>query len=170
MFIISTLLLRIRFKSIRLKVNMSGKKILIVDDTPGNVDVLRKTLESRGYQISVAPSGEMSLKIVARNLPDLILLDIMMPGIDGFETCLKFRGLPELKETPIIFLSGKATQEDVVEGYKCGASDFLTKPFILEEVLYKVDYLIKWHDTFKENIRLTTQLENYKNRLNSIET
>jgi len=71
--------------------NMAGMKILIVDDTPANLDIMRKVLADKGLSISVAPNGEVALKVVPLVMPDLILLDIRMPGIDGFETCKKIK-------------------------------------------------------------------------------
>ena len=91
--------------------------ILIVDDIPGNVDVLRKTLEVEGYSISMAPSGEVALKIAPKIKPDLILMDVMMPGMDGFETCRKLKEDTVFENTPIIFVTGKAETEDVVDAF-----------------------------------------------------
>jgi diguanylate cyclase (GGDEF)-like protein len=120
-----------------------GNKILIVDDTPENIDVLRQTLAPEGYKISVAPSGEKALNIAQRVIPDLILLDIMMPGIDGFETCARIKKDPLLKDIPVIFISAKSETEDIVEGFNHGGVDYISKPFRQEEVFARVNTHLK---------------------------
>ena len=91
--------------------------ILIVDDILGNLDVLRKTLEVEGYSISMALSGEVALKIAPKIKPDLILMDVMMPGMDGFETCRKLKEDPVFENIPILFVTAKAETEDVVAAF-----------------------------------------------------
>jgi signal transduction histidine kinase len=117
---------------------MAGMKILIVDDTPANLDIMRKVLADKGLSISVAPSGEVALKVVPLVMPDLILLDIRMPGIDGFETCKKLKSDPITKDIPVIFLSAKTDTTDVVQGFTVGGVDCITKPIFREEVLVRV--------------------------------
>ena len=133
--------------------------ILIVDDIPGNVDVLRKTLEVEGYSISMAPSGEVALKIAPKIKPDLILMDVMMPGMDGFETCRKLNEDTVFENTPIIFVTGKAETEDVVDAFKSGGADYITKPFRDEEVLARVGTHLKLIQTIKTNECLVTDLK-----------
>ena len=133
--------------------------ILIVDDIPGNVDVLRKTLEVEGYSISMAPSGEVALKIAPKIKPDLILMDVMMPGMDGFETCRKLKEDTVFENTPIIFVTGKAETEDVVDAFKSGGADYITKPFRDEEVLARVGTHLKLIQTIKTNECLVTDLK-----------
>ena len=133
--------------------------ILIVDDIPGNVDVLRKTLEVEGYSISMAPSGEVALKIAPKIKPDLILMDVMMPGMDGFETCRKLKEDTVFENTPIIFVTGKAETEDVVNAFKSGGADYITKPFRDEEVLARVGTHLKLIQTIKTNECLVTDLK-----------
>jgi signal transduction histidine kinase len=130
--------------------------ILIVDDIPGNVDVLRKTLEVEGYSISMAPSGEVALKIAPKIKPDLILMDVMMPGMDGFETCRKLNEDTVFENTPIIFVTGKAETEDVVNAFKSGGADYITKPFRDEEALARVGTHLKLIQTIKTNECLVT--------------
>ena len=93
--------------------NLKGMKVLLVDDTPANIDVLKLTLGEQGLNISIAPSGEVALKVAAHSVPDLILLDIMMPGIDGFETCRRLKENDAMKAIPVIFISAKVEREDI---------------------------------------------------------
>ena len=113
-------------------------KILLVDDTPENLALLMETLEPSGYQIFVATSGEKALEIAPKINPDLILLDIMMPGIDGYETCKKIKENIKLKDIPIIFLSALNSPEDKVKAFEMGGVDYISKPFNHLEVLARV--------------------------------
>ncbi len=118
--------------------NPRGSSILIVDDVPANLGVLILILENAGYQVQVATSGENGLEIAARSLPDLILLDVMMPGIDGFETCRRLKNEDATREIPVIFLTALGEAANVVEGFRAGSVDYMTKPFRQEEVLIRV--------------------------------
>ena len=111
------------------ELELSGMEILIVDDVPANIDVLRKTLEAAGYKILFAPNGKIGLKVAALSKPALILLDIMMPEMDGFETCEKLKANPETCDIPALFLSAKNETEDIVKGFKLETMDYITKPF-----------------------------------------
>jgi DNA-binding NtrC family response regulator len=115
------------------------QRILLVDDNPTNLQVLFQTLEGRGYKLLIAKSGEDALKIARKAQPHLVLLDIMMPGIDGYETCQKLKEDPETRESSVIFLSALDDTKDKVRGLEQGAVDFITKPFQGEEVLARVD-------------------------------
>lgn len=112
--------------------------ILIVDDTPDNLTVLMQMLTERGYQVRPALSGEIALNAVKAELPDLILLDIMMPGIDGFEVCSKLQSDERTQNIPIIFISALGETEDKVKGFQAGGVDYIIKPFQAEEVLARV--------------------------------
>ncbi len=120
-------------------INNKNSQILIVDDTPKNIQVLGKTLEQRNYEIIVAQSGLQALTVVEKILPDLILLDIMMPDMDGFETCKRLKDNPKTKEIPIIFLTAKIEIDDLVKGFDLGAVDYITKPFNSKELLRRVE-------------------------------
>ena len=133
--------------------------ILIVDDIPVNVDVLRKTLAVKGYSISMAPSGEMALKIAPKIKPDLILMDVMMPGMDGFETCRKLKENPVFENTPILFVTGKTETVDIVEAFKSGGADYITKPFRSEEVLARIETHLCLTKTIKKNESLVEDLK-----------
>lgn len=102
-------------------------KILLVDDNPMNLAVLEELL-SDDYETVSAESGEQAKSLVREFKPDLVLLDVMMPGIDGYETCRWIRSRPELKATKIIMVSAKATSADVEQGLATGADDYITKP------------------------------------------
>ncbi len=118
--------------------NLKGMNLLIVDDHPANLDVLFQTLEHEGYNISVAPDGEKALEAVANSTPDLILLDVMMPGIDGYEVCKRLKANAATVEIPIIFITAKNETEDIVKGFKLGGVDYITKPIRQEEVCARV--------------------------------
>ncbi|MFZ2302864.1 MAG: SpoIIE family protein phosphatase [Gallionella sp.] len=109
--------------------NGAKPTILVVDDTPENIDVLRGIL-GEDYTIKIATSGELTLKIVAAQPPDLILLDVMMPGMDGYEVCGQLKANPRTRAIPVIFVTAKAETGDEVQGLELGAVDYLTKPVV----------------------------------------
>ena len=113
-------------------------KILIVDDTSANIALLTEILEPRGYQIFAAADGERALKIARHIIPDLILLDIMMPGIDGFETCRRLKNGDDTKTIPIIFISAKTDIDDLLMGFAVGGVDYINKPFHDKEVCARI--------------------------------
>lgn len=112
--------------------------ILIVDDTPTNLKVLFELLNQSGFKVSVAKSGESALLKVHQALPDLILLDVMMPGIDGFETCRRLQADARTKDIPVIFMTVLSDVVDKVNGLNLGAVDYITKPIEQQEVLARV--------------------------------
>lgn len=135
---------------------MIKQDILVVDDTVNNLELLEIVLDDAGYDVRTATSGEMALKSVASQKPDLILLDIMMPGIDGYETCRLIKEDKEFAEIPIIFLSAKSEVEDKIKGFEAGAVDYLSKPFDTAEVIAR----IKTHiSMYKLNMELNRSME-----------
>ena len=112
--------------------------ILIVDDAPANLAMLRKMMSDQGYQTYVATSGERALKIARRVLPDLVLLDVVMPGMDGFETCRQLKSDPATEGIPVVFMSARSDTEDVVAGFDIGAVDYISKPLRMAEVCARV--------------------------------
>ena len=116
-------------------VELTGSKILIVDDTPANLRVLRQALEPEGYSILIATNGESALKIAQNAAPDLILLDIQMPGIDGYETCRRLKESEETQGIPVVFVTAQSETHSIVEGFQVGGVDYIVKPFQNEEVL-----------------------------------
>ncbi len=111
--------------------------ILIVDDAPANIDVLIAAIGDID-DIAVALDGEEALEIVNEEKPDLVLLDIVMPGIDGFEVCTRMKSNPETSGIPVIFLSGNDSTEEKEKGMKLGAADYLTKPVDSELLITKI--------------------------------
>ena len=118
--------------------DLKDSKILVVDDVPANLDVLVEALDREGYNVLVASNGTTALEVAAYARPDLILLDVMMPGIDGFETCRRLQADHNLEDTPVIFLTARDDIEGIVEGFEAGGLDYITKPFKKEEVLLRV--------------------------------
>ena len=112
--------------------------ILIVDDAPANLGALRKTMAQQGYQTFVATSGARAISIARRVQPDLILLDVVMPGMDGFETCRQLKEHPGTQRIPVIFMSAKVDTEDIVAGFDIGAADYIGKPLRMAEVCARV--------------------------------
>ncbi|MBI2381679.1 MAG: diguanylate cyclase [Gammaproteobacteria bacterium] len=120
------------------EVDLQGARILIVDDTPVNIDLLVKILEPEGYRLYFATSGERALEICAQVEPDLVLLDVMMPGMDGFETCCRLRESHGQDLLPIIFVTARDEAMDLLRGFAAGGVDYLTKPIRQEEVRARV--------------------------------
>lgn len=119
--------------------SFSGQpSILVVDDNPNNVKILCSLLNSHNYRVSIAKSGESALKKVTRSSPDLIVLDIMMPGIDGFEVCACLKANPKTKDIPILFMTALTDTASKVKGLNLGAVDFITKPIEHEETLARI--------------------------------
>jgi CheY-like chemotaxis protein len=104
-------------------------KILIIDDMPANLDILSAALQPEGYQILIALDGEEAIKIARRALPDLILLDVMMPKIDGFETCRLLKQDQSTQDIPVIFVTAKEETESVIKGFRMGGVDYVQRPF-----------------------------------------
>lgn len=120
------------------QMHQTPAKILIVDDSPANLNMLSDTLEPEGYNILIAASGEVALKIAARASPDLILLDVLMPGIDGFETGRRLKGEVPTADIPVLFVTAKGETKSLVQAFRTGGVDYITKPFEKEEVLARV--------------------------------
>jgi len=112
--------------------------ILIVDDTPENLTLLRSMLTEKGYRVLAAINGELALKAVRTNLPDLILLDIRMPGMDGYEVCKQLKSEEKTRKIPVIFISALNEVDDKVKALSLGGVDYITKPFQAEEVLARI--------------------------------
>ncbi|MYM37810.1 two-component system response regulator [Duganella qianjiadongensis] len=128
----------------------SGKgEVLIVEDTPASLKLLSDLLTEAGYYVRQAPNGELALWTVQSRPPELILLDIRMPGIDGFEVCRRLKAAPELSQIPVIFLSAQHDTDDKVRGFALGAVDFIAKPFQAEEILARTDAHVRLARTQK---------------------
>ncbi|MDO4214334.1 MAG: response regulator [Bacteroidales bacterium] len=112
--------------------------VLIVDDVPLNVLLIQKMLSKQPYELRTANNGQQALDAIAAEKPDLILLDLMMPGIDGFEVLRRVRSNPETAEIAVVILSALNSNEDIVKGFDMGANDFITKPIIMQRLLSSV--------------------------------
>lgn len=119
-------------------INASQKLILIVDDLPENLQVLAGNLKSEGYEILAANNGPRALALVRNRKPDLILLDIMMPDMDGFTVCQKLKADPQTADIPVIFITARNETKDLLQGFEMGAVDYVTKPFKTPELLARV--------------------------------
>ena len=118
--------------------DLKGAQILLVDDASANLDVLCALLEPEGYDLAVATDGPMALKIASGTQPDLVLLDVMMPHMDGIEVCRRFKQDPKLRHIQVMFITARDAAEDIVAGFRVGGIDYITKPFRDEEVLVRV--------------------------------
>src|SRR5882724_494489 len=134
--------------------NLADCRVLLVDDAKANLDILVEGLKS-DHKLSLALNGESALQVAARTPPDLVLLDIVMPGLDGYEVCRRLREMPETAEVPIMFLSSLEEIQNKARGFEAGANDYLTKPFEMLEVKARVRSLLKakaYNDAAKEQI------------------
>lgn len=122
------------------------KKVLIVDDEPNIIVPLQFLMEQNGYDVIVAPTGEAAMEAIATNRPDLILLDIMLPGIDGYQVCQSIRTKTQWKDIKIIFISAMGREVDVAKGLALAADAYITKPFAIADVVEKVNHLLKVGD------------------------
>lgn len=122
---------------------ISPKKILIVDDEPNIIVPLEFLMEQNNYDVRVAETGEQALEIISAYEPDLILLDIMLPGIDGYEVCQKIRKIPRFNHIKIIFISAMARSIDVAKGMELSADEYITKPFSTADVVEKIKTLLE---------------------------
>lgn len=141
--------------------------VLVVDDTPENLTVLRKILTAHDdYRVRTALSGETALKTVQAGVPDLILLDIMMPGMNGFELCKQLKANAQTKDVPIIFISALNETEDKVKGFQAGGVDYISKPFNAAEVVARVET----HLTLRKiNLQLLREIEERKRTEEALE-
>lgn len=130
------------------------KSILIVDDVPRNIQVLVNILREKDYKISVALGGRKALEMINIFLPDLILLDIVMPQPDGFQVCKRLKASHKTKDIPVIFLSARTETEDIVKGFELGAVDYVTKPFKKAELLARINTHLELRKAREEIIRL----------------
>jgi len=138
-----------------LTADSSPYRILVVDDEPHIVQILKFTLEKEGYQVFTAENGRVALDLVQQVQPHLVILDIMMPVMDGFEVCRKMREDFKMNQIPVIMLSAKGDPLARVEGLEGGANDFLVKPYSNDELLLRVKNVLEWNIKQKEANPLT---------------
>ncbi len=118
------------------------KKILVVDDDPYILMSLEFLMKKEGYEVKVARNGTEALAIISSELPQLVLLDIMMPDVDGYSICKHIKNTKKLKDIKVVFLSAKSKESDIQKGYDLGASLYVTKPFSTRELMKKVNELV----------------------------
>lgn len=140
-----------------------GNKILVVDDIIKNIQLLGSILGKEGYAVSYATDGAKALEMAVAEPFDLILLDVMMPEMDGFEVCRRLKQNPETEGIPILFLTAKSEQDDIVRGLQEGAVDYLTKPFNTAELLARVKTHMTLQEAKADLVRNKAELER-KNR------
>ncbi|MBR2154536.1 MAG: response regulator [Bacteroidaceae bacterium] len=116
-------------------IDVAKLKVLVVDDVPLNVLLVKKMLSQFGFQILTAENGKVALDLIAKENPDLMLLDLMMPGIDGFEVLRRVRADEKTAKMPVVILSALNSEADVVKGFQLGANDYINKPIIMEKLL-----------------------------------
>jgi diguanylate cyclase (GGDEF)-like protein/PAS domain S-box-containing protein len=139
--------------------HLSSNSILVVDDTPANLKVLFDILQDAGFRVSIAKSGESALVKAEESNLDLILLDVMMPKLNGFETCRRLKSNPKTQNIPVIFLSALSETVDKVTGFQVGGADYITKPFQTEEVLARVRTQLALQTAKVQLLNLTSELE-----------
>jgi len=143
------------------ELDIEGSKIMIVDDTPQNLGVLEKMLAEKGYHVFAMTSGEAAIKSAVASRPELILLDVMMPGMNGYETCRKLKENPDMRDVAVIFLSAMNETDDKIKGFEAGGVDYITKPFQLDEVIIRV----KTHLTVR---KLQKELQKHNDHLETL--
>ncbi|WP_438482086.1 response regulator [Oleiharenicola lentus] len=137
---------------------MAAPKILVVDDQPINVQLLKRKLEREGMSVATSYSGREALDMVKADKPDLILLDVMMPEMDGIEVCQRLQADPETKPIPVIFITARTSKEGKIEGLGVGAVDYITKPIDLDETLARVQTQLRFVAINRELVDLQRRL------------
>ncbi len=122
---------------------MDAKNILVIEDDEIVARTIERSLRGHEFRITIANSGVKGLKIARRAVPDLVILDIIMPGMDGYTVCTEMRSDPILSDVPILFLTAKSKEEDKVAGFRVGADDYLTKPFNIDELILRVRAILR---------------------------
>lgn len=137
---------------------MPAPRILVVDDQPINVQLLKRKLEREGMEVATSYSGREALDLVAAKRPDLILLDVMMPDMDGIEVCQRLQADPDTKSIPVIFITARTSKEGKLEGLGVGAVDYITKPIDLDETLARVQTQLRFVTINRELVDLQRRL------------
>ncbi|KRQ86572.1 Alkaline phosphatase synthesis transcriptional regulatory protein PhoP [Caloramator mitchellensis] len=130
---------------------MAGEKILVIDDELHIIELLKYNLEANGYKVIYALNGKEGVKLTAEKKPDLILLDVMLPELDGFEVCKEIKRSAELSRIPIIMLTAKGEEFDKILGLELGADDYITKPFSIRELLARIKVVLRRNTKEEKN-------------------
>ena len=133
-----------------------SKKIAVIEDNKTNIKLIRYQLEAAGFDINVEETGNAGLKMIRNQKPDMIILDIGLPDIDGFEVCKTLRNDETTKDYPIIMLTAKGDDRDKIEGLSLGADDYITKPYNAEELILRINNLLNRSIKYKDNNGLKT--------------
>ncbi len=136
-------------------------EVLVVDDIPRNLEIIMQVLSRTGIEVSAAVSGTHALAYLKRRRPDLILLDIAMPDLDGITLCRQLKADPETADIPVIFLTAKVETEDVIRGFEAGAVDYVRKPFVVEELLSRVTTHLQLRESFARIQRQNREKDRY---------
>ena len=144
--------------------------VMIVDDDPDNLNVLEDALSRAGYRVSVFPCGELALAAAQAEPPDLVLLDIWMPGMDGYEVCRRLKATDVLRPIPILFISALSSAGDIAKGFDCGGVDYIAKPIREPEVLARVRTHLALHGAYAELARQHAQITRAQEELQSANT
>lgn len=138
---------------------MENKKILVVDDVPENLQLLEEVLSGADYHVQLFPTGSLALQAAIANPPDLILLDVLMPELSGYELCRQLKAIPALEDIPVIFISALDTPEDKINAFSAGGVDYISKPFQEDEVLARVNLQLKLQCLHKTLEQTNSRLE-----------
>jgi len=139
--------------------SLKNKNILIVDDQPNNLRVLFTYLQARSMKVLIADSGKRAIDQIERQPPDIILMDVMMPGMDGFETCRRIKRNKRLSDIPVIFMTALTDMKDKLTAFSAGGVDYVTKPFQQEEVLARITAHLTIRDLQQQLISKNKRLE-----------
>lgn len=148
-------------------IDISNKVILVIDDSPLDRKLISKVLERKRFQVFSAASGEEGISMIREVMPDLILLDIMMEGMDGLETCLHLKEMPECKNVAIIFMTGKTDSDTILQAFSEGASDYITKPYRIKEAMARIETHLKVRALLEQHtefIKALTQANTEKSK------
>ncbi|MBA59030.1 MAG: DNA-binding response regulator [Gammaproteobacteria bacterium] len=130
---------------------MNGKNVVVVEDEPDIVEVVSYNLKREGYTVTSKNRGDEGLNLIRNQLPDIVILDLMLPGLDGLSICQQMKSDPSTREIPIIIISAKGEESDVVIGLEMGADDYLAKPFSPRELLARIKAVLRRGTARKEN-------------------
>lgn len=144
---------------------MEKAKILVIEDSPTNIQVIGQALKNENYELAIATNGKEGLQLALNLEPDLILLDIMMPVMDGFEVCERLKKYDQTKDIPIIFLTARGNVDDVVKGFELGAVDYVTKPFNSHELLARIHTHVTLQHTIGELKKALEEVKTLKGLL-----
>ncbi len=143
--------------------------VLVIDDSPNNLAVIARHLEDNGFEVMIARDGEDGVIKAARGLPDLILLDIMMPGMDGFETCKRLKSTSDTKEIPVLFMTALDSVEDKLRGFEEGGVDYIVKPFNEHEAVARVKTHLKIRKLQRDLEEKNRRLQQAMNKIKKLE-